>query len=68
MNKNAKTSLSSDKENKNNLSERVGSFGGLGTLIPLVLGYITVGKIDPLGIRFMFLPCILILKRKGGRS
>lgn len=34
--------------------ELAGSFGDLGTLIPFVVGYIVVMKIDPLGILFMF--------------
>jgi len=34
--------------------ELAGAFGDLGTLIPFVLGYIAVMKIDPLGILFMF--------------
>ena len=34
--------------------ELAGSFGDLGTLIPFVVGYIAVMKVDPLGILFMF--------------
>jgi len=34
--------------------ELAGAFGDLGTLIPFVVGYIVVMKIDPLGILFMF--------------
>jgi predicted benzoate:H+ symporter BenE len=34
--------------------ELAGAFGDLGTLIPFVIGYIAVMKIDPLGILFMF--------------
>ncbi|MEW6573619.1 MAG: putative sulfate/molybdate transporter [Bacillota bacterium] len=34
--------------------EWAGAFGDLGTLIPFVIGYITVMKIDPFGILFMF--------------
>ena len=34
--------------------ELAGAFGDLGTLIPFVVGYIAVMKIDPLGILFMF--------------
>ncbi len=34
--------------------ELAGAFGDLGTLIPFVVGYIAVMKIDPLGIFFMF--------------
>jgi MFS superfamily sulfate permease-like transporter len=35
-------------------AELAGAFGDLGTLIPFVVGYIAVMKIDPLGILFMF--------------
>ncbi len=35
-------------------TELAGAFGDLGTLIPFVVGYIAVMKIDPLGILFMF--------------
>ncbi len=34
--------------------ELAGAFGDLGTLIPFVVGFIAVMKIDPLGILFMF--------------
>ncbi len=34
--------------------ELAGAFGDLGTLIPFVLGYVAVMKLDPLGILFMF--------------
>jgi MFS superfamily sulfate permease-like transporter len=37
--------------------ELAGAFGDLGTLIPFVVGYIAVMKIDPLGILFMFGLC-----------
>jgi hypothetical protein len=33
--------------------ELAGAFGDLGTLIPFVVGYIAVMKVDPLGILFM---------------
>ncbi len=36
------------------MAELAGAFGDLGTLIPFVVGYITVVKIDALGILFMF--------------
>jgi len=36
-----------------NLREFVGSRGGFGTLLPLVLGYITVCKTDPSGLLVM---------------
>jgi predicted benzoate:H+ symporter BenE len=35
-------------------AELAGAFGDLGTLIPFVVGYIAVMKIDPLGILFTF--------------
>jgi MFS superfamily sulfate permease-like transporter len=41
-------------KNRFDRSEWAGAFGDLGTLIPFVLGYITVMKLDPLGILFMF--------------
>lgn len=34
--------------------ELAGAFGDLGTLIPFVVGYIAIMKVDPLGILFMF--------------
>src|SRR5512138_386011 len=37
--------------------ELAGAFGDLGTLIPFVVGYVAVMKIDPLGILFMFGLC-----------
>jgi MFS superfamily sulfate permease-like transporter len=40
--------------NRYDLAELAGAFGDLGTLIPFVVGYITVMKIDALGILFMF--------------
>jgi MFS superfamily sulfate permease-like transporter len=41
-------------KNRYDLTELAGAFGDLGTLIPFVVGYIVVTKIDPLGILFMF--------------
>jgi MFS superfamily sulfate permease-like transporter len=38
-------------------AELAGAFGDLGTLIPFVVGFIAVMKIDPLGILFMFGLC-----------
>lgn len=35
-------------------TELAGAFGDLGTLIPFVVGYIAVMKVDPLGVLFMF--------------
>jgi MFS superfamily sulfate permease-like transporter len=41
-------------ENVYDATELAGAFGDLGTLIPFVVGYIAVMKLDPLGILFMF--------------
>ena len=41
-------------KNLYNSTELAGAFGDLGTLIPFVIGYIAVMKVDPLGILFMF--------------
>lgn len=38
-----------------------GAFGDLGTLIPFVVGYIAVMKVDPLGILFMFGLCEILV-------
>lgn len=40
--------------NDYNKMEFAGAFGDLGTLIPFVIGYITVNKMDPLGILVAF--------------
>lgn len=40
--------------NDYNRMELAGAFGDLGTLIPFVMGYITLNKIDPLGILVAF--------------
>lgn len=40
--------------NRFDRSEWAGAFGDLGTLIPFVVGYITVMKLDPLGVLFTF--------------
>ncbi len=37
-----------------NKMEFAGAFGDLGTLIPFVVGYITLNKMDPLGILVAF--------------
>lgn len=44
------------KKTKNlyNKMEWAGAFGDVGTLIPFVVAYITIVKIDPLGLLFMF--------------
>ncbi len=41
-------------KNVYNATELAGAFGDLGTLIPFVVGYIAVMKLDPLGVLFMF--------------
>lgn len=41
-------------KNKFDKREFAGAFGDLGTMIPFVVGYITVAKMDPLGVLFMF--------------
>jgi MFS superfamily sulfate permease-like transporter len=40
--------------NEYNKMELAGAFGDLGTLIPFVVGYITLNKMDPLGILIAF--------------
>jgi len=41
-------------QNHYNRMEWAGAFGDVGTLIPFVVAYITIVKIDPLGLLFMF--------------
>jgi len=40
--------------NRYNRAEWAGAFGDLGTLIPFIIGYISIMKLDPLGVLFMF--------------
>ena len=40
--------------NEYNLQELAGAFGDLGTLIPFLIGYITINKMDPVGILVAF--------------
>jgi MFS superfamily sulfate permease-like transporter len=40
--------------NQYNLRELAGAFGDLGTLIPFLIGYITISKTDPVGILVAF--------------
>ena len=40
--------------NRYDLQELAGAFGDLGTLIPFVIGYITINKMDPVGILVAF--------------
>jgi hypothetical protein len=46
----------SEPKTKNlyNKMEWAGAFGDIGTLIPFVVAYITIVKVDPLGLLFMF--------------
>ena len=46
-------------KNLYNRMEWAGAFGDVGTLIPFVVAYITIVKIDPLGLLFMFGICLL---------
>lgn len=46
-------------KNLYNKMEWAGAFGDIGTLIPFVVAYITIVKIDPLGLLFMFGICLL---------
>jgi MFS superfamily sulfate permease-like transporter len=41
-------------KNRYDVTELAGAFGDLGTLIPFVVGYIAVLKLDPLGVLFTF--------------
>ncbi len=51
----------SQRKTKNlyNKMEWAGAFGDIGTLIPFVVAYITIVKIEPLGLLFMFGVCLL---------
>ncbi len=40
--------------NEYNLRELAGAFGDLGTLIPFLVGYITISKLDPVGVLVPF--------------
>jgi hypothetical protein len=46
--------VGSKTKNQYNRMEWAGAFGDVGTLIPFVVAYITIVKIDPLGLLFMF--------------
>ncbi len=52
---------SSSRKAKNlyNKMEWAGAFGDIGTLIPFVVAYITIVKVEPLGLLFMFGICLL---------
>jgi hypothetical protein len=57
----ADAGLATQNKTKNlyNKMEWAGAFGDIGTLIPFVVAYITIVKIDPLGLLFMFGICLL---------
>ena len=46
-------------KNAYNKMEWAGAFGDVGTLIPFVVAYITIVKVEPLGLLFMFGICLL---------
>lgn len=46
-------------KNLYNRMEWAGAFGDVGTLIPYVVAYITIVKVEPLGLLFMFGLCLL---------
>jgi MFS superfamily sulfate permease-like transporter len=46
-------------KNLYNKMEWAGAFGDIGTLIPFVVAYITIVKVEPLGLLFMFGLCLL---------
>ena len=50
----------SQRKTKNlyNKMEWAGAFGDIGTLIPFVVAYITIVKVEPLGLLFMFGICL----------
>jgi hypothetical protein len=47
-------------KNLYNMMEWAGAFGDIGTLIPFVVAYITIVKVEPLGLLFMFGLCLLV--------
>jgi len=47
-------------KNRYDKMEWAGAFGDLGTLIPFAVAYITIVKVDPLGLLFMFGTCLLV--------
>jgi hypothetical protein len=50
----AETESTPKTKNLYNKMEWAGAFGDVGTLIPFVVAYITIVKVDPLGLLFMF--------------
>ena len=55
----AEGAVQARSKNLYNRMEWAGAFGDVGTLIPFVVAYITIVKIDPLGLLFMFGICLL---------
>lgn len=51
----------SDAQNRFNLNELSGAFGDLGTLIPFVVAYISVLKMDPAGLLLAFGVALIIV-------
>jgi hypothetical protein len=51
---NSATAKTEKTKNLYNKMEWAGAFGDVGTLIPFVVAYITIVKVDPLGLLFMF--------------
>jgi len=56
----AETATPQKPKNLYNRMEWAGAFGDVGTLIPFVVAYITIVKVDPLGLLFMFGICLLV--------
>jgi predicted benzoate:H+ symporter BenE len=57
----AESTGTSKTKNLFNKMEWAGAFGDVGTLIPFVVAYITIVKVDPLGLLFMFGICLLVV-------
>jgi TM2 domain-containing membrane protein YozV len=51
----------SKAKNLYNRMEWAGAFGDIGTLIPFAVAYITIVKVEPLGLLFMFGLCMLVV-------
>jgi len=51
---NKEESIRKPQENRYDRSEWAGAFGDLGTLILFIVGYISIIKLDPLGVLFTF--------------
>jgi hypothetical protein len=51
---NAMSATTPKTKNRYNKMEWAGAFGDVGTLIPFVVAYITIVKVDPLGLLLMF--------------